>query len=99
MKVSLIVRDLLQTILILLICAGMVGLSVFWFDFGGLWGLVGGAVGFVWGLMGRATTTGERLGSGYIGALMGLTIGMAGAAIVIFIVPQVLLMLEARFQR
>ena len=55
--------------------AGMILLCVLGWSYGGAGGLIGGAAGFLFRLGGRGLDWGERLGNGYIGALMGLPLG------------------------
>jgi hypothetical protein len=55
---------------------GMIALCVVLWRFGGAGGLIGGAVGFVLRLWGRGLDWGERIGNGYVGALMGLPVGL-----------------------
>ena len=55
---------------------GMVALCVLGWSYGGWGGLIGGALGFVLRLGGRGLDWGERLGNGYVGALMGLPVGL-----------------------
>jgi hypothetical protein len=61
--------------------AGMIALCVVGWNYGGAGGLVGGAVGFLFRLGGRGLDWGERLGNAYVGALMGMPVGlMVGGA-------------------
>jgi hypothetical protein len=55
---------------------GMVALCVIGWDYGGVGGLIGGAVGFLIRLPGRGLDWGERLGNAYVGALMGMPVGL-----------------------
>ena len=55
--------------------AGMIVLCIVGWSYGGAGGLIGGALGFLVRLGGRGLDWGERLGNGYIGALMGLPLG------------------------
>jgi hypothetical protein len=55
---------------------GMVALCIVLWGFGGWGGLLGGALGFLLRLGGRGLDWGERLGNGYVGALMGLPVGL-----------------------
>ena len=55
--------------------AGMIVLCAIGWSYGGAGGLMGGALGFLLRLGGRGLDWGERLGNGYIGALMGLPLG------------------------
>jgi len=56
--------------------AGMVALCVVLWDYGGAGGLVGGALGFLIRLLGRRLDWSERFGNAYVGALMGLPVGL-----------------------
>lgn len=56
--------------------AGMVALCVVGWNYGGAGGLIGGAVGFLFRLGGRGLDWGERIGNGYVGALMGMPVGL-----------------------
>lgn len=55
---------------------GMIALCVILLPYGGAGGLIGGALGFVLRLWGRGLDWGERIGNGYVGALMGLPVGL-----------------------
>lgn len=55
---------------------GMVVLCVLGWNYGGMGGLIGGALGFLFRLGGRGLDWGERLGNGYVGALMGMPVGL-----------------------
>jgi len=66
------VRVLLTTI----VFVGMIALCVILWPYGGAGGLIGGALGFVVRLWGRGLDWGERLGNAYVGALMGLPVGL-----------------------
>lgn len=56
--------------------AGMIALCVLGWNWGGAGGLIGGAIGFLVRLGGRGLDWGERLGNGYVGALMGMPVGL-----------------------
>jgi hypothetical protein len=57
--------------------AGMVALCVLGWNYGGMGGLIGGGIGFLLRLLGgRGLDWGERIGNGYVGALMGLPVGL-----------------------
>jgi len=57
--------------------AGMIALCVLGWNYGGMGGLVGGGIGFVLRLLGgRGLDWGERIGNGYVGALMGMPVGL-----------------------
>ena len=55
---------------------GMIALCVILWRFGGAGGLIGAALGFFVRLWGRGLDWGERIGNGYVGALMGLPVGL-----------------------
>ena len=80
----------LRLILAALAFAGMLGLCVIGFSYGGAGGLIGGGVGFVLRLLGgRGLDWGERLGNGYVGALLGLPLGMICGGLYVFAWPSV----------
>jgi hypothetical protein len=56
--------------------AGMIVLCVMGWNYGGAGGLIGGALGFLIRLGGRGLDWGERIGNGYVGALMGMPVGL-----------------------
>jgi hypothetical protein len=56
--------------------AGMIALCVLGWNYGGMGGLIGGGLGFLLRLTGRGLDWGERLGNAYIGALMGMPVGL-----------------------
>jgi hypothetical protein len=55
---------------------GMIALCVVGWNYGGAGGLIGGAIGFLLRIGGRGFDWGERLGNGYVGALMGMPVGL-----------------------
>jgi hypothetical protein len=55
---------------------GMIALCVLGWRYGGVGGLIGAALGFVMRLGGQGLDWGERLGNAYVGALMGMPIGL-----------------------
>ena len=55
---------------------GMIALCVILWRFGGAGGLIGAGLGFFVRLWGRGLDWGERIGNGYVGALMGLPVGL-----------------------
>jgi hypothetical protein len=65
-----------RVLLIIGAFVGMIALCVILWRYGGAGGLIGGAVGFFMRLWGRGLDWGERLGNGYVGALMGLPVGL-----------------------
>jgi hypothetical protein len=66
----------LRAILTIGAFVGMIALCIIGWNFGGAGGLIGGALGFLVRLGGRGLDWGERLGNGYVGALMGLPVGL-----------------------
>lgn len=62
--------------MILAVFGGMIALSVLLFPYGGAGGLIGGVLGFVVRLGGRGLDWGERLGNAFVGALMGMPVGL-----------------------
>jgi hypothetical protein len=56
--------------------AGMIALCVLGWNWGGMGGLIGGGAGFLIRLWGRGLDWGERLGNAYVGALMGMPVGL-----------------------
>jgi len=65
----------LRALLTFGVFAGMIALCVVGWNYGGVGGLIGGALGFLLRLPGRGLDWGERLGNAYVGALMGMPIG------------------------
>lgn len=55
---------------------GMVALCVILWPYGGWGGIAGAGLGFFLRLWGRGLDWGERLGNAYVGALMGLPVGL-----------------------
>jgi hypothetical protein len=55
---------------------GMVALCIVGWNYGGAGGLIGGGAGFLLRLGGRGLDWGERLGNAYVGALMGMPVGL-----------------------
>lgn len=70
--------------------AGMVALSVIGFNYGGAGGLIGGALGFVLRLGGRGIDWSERLGNAFIGAVMGMPLGLLAGGLYYFFSPQII---------
>jgi hypothetical protein len=66
----------LRSIFSAAVFVGMVALCVLGWTYGGAGGLIGGALGFLLRIGGRGLDWGERLGNGYVGALMGLPVGL-----------------------
>lgn len=71
----------LRLILTIAAFVGMIVLCVVAMPYGGLGGLIGGALGIFLRIWGRGLDWGERLGNAYVGALMGMPVGlMVGGA-------------------
>ena len=66
----------MRLLLIIAAFVGMVALCILGWRYGGAGGLIGGAIGFVFSLGGRGLDLGERLGNAYVGALMGMPVGL-----------------------
>lgn len=73
-------RDFLKWTLSLIVWGGMITLCILWWNVWGWVGLVGGAAGFALRFFEPDQRSGEeRIGNGYVGAMMGLPFGfMAG---------------------
>lgn len=80
----------LRMILIVGAFAGMVALSVIGFNYGGAGGLIGGALGFILRLGGRGIDWSERLGNAFIGAVMGMPLGLLAGGVYYFFAPQII---------
>jgi hypothetical protein len=85
----------LRLLLIVGAFAGMVTLSIIGFNYGGAGGLIGGALGFVFRLGGPGLDWGERLGNGFVGALMGMPLGFLGGGLYYFFSPQIIEIINA----
>lgn len=85
--------DALRWLLSLAAFAGMIALCVIFFDIGGAGGLIGAGLGFFMRIGGRGFDFGERLGNAYVGALMGLPLGLLAGALGVYLWPT----LEAAF--
>ncbi len=66
----------LRLLLALAAFAGMIALCVLGWNYGGMGGLIGAGLGFLFRLGGRGLDWGERLGNAYVGALMGMPVGL-----------------------
>lgn len=66
----------MRLILTVVAFAGMIALCVVGWTYGGAGGLIGGALGFFLRIWGRGLDWGERLGNAYVGALMGMPVGL-----------------------
>jgi hypothetical protein len=79
---------MIKWILIFAVYAAMVGLSVYWFDAGGMIGLAGCGLGFALGFLAPGQNDfAERIGNGYVGSLAGLCIGFAAGGLAHFLIP------------
>jgi hypothetical protein len=74
---------------------GMIVLCIILWDAGGAGGLVGGALGFLLRLGGRGLDWNERLGNAYVGALMGLPVGLLLGGFLALGVPYMIAMINA----
>jgi hypothetical protein len=77
-------------LLIVAAFAGMLVLCAVGWNYGGAGGLIGGALGFLFRLPGRGLDWGERLGNGYVGALMGMPVGLLIGGVYALGVPALL---------
>ena len=66
----------MRLLLIIAAFTGMIALCVIAWNYGGIGGLIGGGAGFVLRLGGRGMDWAERLGNAYVGALMGMPVGL-----------------------
>ena len=66
----------LRLLLATAVFAGMITLCVLGWSYGGAGGLIGAGIGFLLRLGGRGLDWGERIGNGYVGALMGMPVGL-----------------------
>ncbi len=69
---------------------GMVALCIVGFNYGGAGGLIGGALGFLLRVGGRGVDASERMGNAFIGALMGMPIGLLAGGFYYFLSPQII---------
>lgn len=69
---------------------GMVALCVIGWSYGGAGGLVGGALGFVFRLGGKGLDWNERFGNAYVGALMGLPVGLLVGGFIALGIPAII---------
>lgn len=88
----------LRLLLALAAFAGMIVLCVLGWNYGGMGGLIGGALGFVIRLGGRGLDWGERLGNGYVGALMGMPVGLLIGGFLMVGAPYLLTMINSQPQ-
>lgn len=69
---------------------GMMVLCVAGWPYGGAGGLVGGALGFLLRLGGRGLDWKERVGNAYVGALMGMPVGLLAGGFVMLGLPYII---------
>lgn len=68
--------------------AAMIAVCLIRFESGGLWGLIGGALGFALSYFAPGQDSfSERLGNGYVGSLIGGSLGFAGGALFYLALP------------
>ena len=79
--------DALRWILSLAAFVGMAALCVIFLDIGGAGGLFGAGLGFLLRFVAKGGDFGERLGNGYVGALMGLALGLMAGALGVYLWP------------
>ena len=66
----------LRLLLAIAAFVGMIALCILGWEYGGMGGLIGGGLGFLLRLWGRGLDWGERVGNAYVGALMGMPVGL-----------------------
>lgn len=88
----------LRLLLAIAAFAGMIALCVVGWTYGGMGGLIGGALGFVIRLGGRGLDWGERLGNAYVGALMGMPVGLLIGGFLTAGAPYLLTMINSQPQ-
>lgn len=86
----------LRLLLALAAFAGMIVLCVLGWNYGGMGGLIGGGVGFLIRLGGRGLDWGERFGNGYVGALMGMPVGLLIGGFLTVGAPYLLTMINSQ---
>lgn len=74
--------------------AGMVALCIVGFNYGGAGGLIGGALGFLLRLGGPGLDWGERLGNGFVGAMVGMPLGLLAGGLWYFFGAQIAALIE-----
>ncbi|MEZ5958813.1 MAG: hypothetical protein R3C30_00090 [Hyphomonadaceae bacterium] len=84
----------LRLLLALAAFAGMVALCVLGWNYGGMGGLIGAGLGFLLRLGGRGLDWGERLGNAYVGALMGMPVGLLIGGLIAVGAPYLLTMIN-----
>jgi hypothetical protein len=66
----------MRVLLSIVAFVGMIALCIVGWRYGGAGGLIGAALGFFLRLGGQGLDWSERLGNAYVGALMGMPIGL-----------------------
>jgi hypothetical protein len=84
----------LRLLLALAAFAGMIALCVLGWNYGGMGGLIGAGLGFLLRLGGRGLDWGERLGNAYVGALMGMPVGLLIGGLITVGAPYLLTMIN-----
>jgi hypothetical protein len=84
----------LRLLLALAAFAGMIALCVLGWNYGGMGGLIGAGFGFLLRLGGRGLDWGERLGNAYVGALMGMPVGLLIGGLITVGAPYLLTMIN-----
>ena len=84
----------LRLLLALAAFAGMITLCVLGWNYGGMGGLIGAGLGFLLRLGGRGLDWGERLGNAYVGALMGMPVGLLIGGLITVGAPYLLTMIN-----
>ena len=85
----------MRLLLSIAVVAGMVALCIIGWPYGGAGGLIGGALGFLIRLGGRRLDWNERLGTAYVGALMGLPVGFLVGGFITMGLPYILTQINA----
>ncbi len=79
----------MRLLLTIVAFTGMIALCLLAPNYG-VGGLIGGAVGFLMRFGGRGLDWGERLGNAYVGALMGMPVGLLLGGVYVLGVPALL---------
>lgn len=85
----------MRLLLSIAVVAGMVALCIVGWPYGGAGGLIGGVIGFLIRLGGRRLDWNERLGTAYVGALMGLPVGFMVGGFITMGLPYILTQINA----
>jgi hypothetical protein len=80
----------MRLLLIIGVFIGMMVLCVIGLPYGGAGGLVGGALGFLLRLGGRGLDWKERVGNAYVGALMGMPVGLLAGGFIMLGMPYII---------